>query len=499
MSEIFDSLSPLERKVIPFIDKSLEEIKKKTGLDETSVVRALKFLESKKIVTITVEKKNVIDIGVNGAYYKKNYLPERRLLIHIEKNQRCTIEEAQKRSGLSENEFKAALGALKRKALIEIKNGRLVIAGSQEEIVKKFPEEKLLEELPKDQSTLTPEEAFALEKLKERKEIIEIKEEKKIFIIPTELGKKVMHQEADPNLVEEVTPELIKEGAKKVRFRKYDIHAFVPKINGGRTHFVNEARNYARRIWLDMGFKEMEGPILDSSFWVFDALFTAQDHPVREMQDSFYIKGKEAELPSKELVHRVKKSHEEGVAGSTGWNYTWKEEEAKRLVMRTHTTSLSARTLATLKKQDLPAKFFSVEKAFRNETIDWSHGIEFYQTDGIVVGEGLTFIHLLGYLKEFYKKMGFDEVRFRPSFFPYTEPSVEIDVFHKEKGMWLELGGAGMFRPEVAEPLLGKPIPVLAWGQGLDRMIMDAYAIKDLREVYANNIAMLRTKKIGTL
>lgn len=499
MTELLDSLSPIERKVLPFIDKSLDEIKKKSGLDETSVVRALKFLENKKIVTVVVEKKHIVDIGVNGAYYKKNHLPERRLLIFIEKNTLCSIEDAQKRAGLSENEFKAALGALKRKMLIEIVNGKMRLTGSHEEISKKFLEEKLLEMLPKDQEALTPEEAFALERLKERKEIIEIREEKKLAFKPTDLGKSLMHQTSDSNLVEELTPELIRDSANDLRFRRYDIHAAVPKIQGGKTHFVNQAREFARQLWIEFGFKEMEGPLIDSSFWVFDALFTAQDHPVREMQDSFYIKGKEAELPAKELVHRVKKAHEEGIAGSVGWRYTWKEEEAKRLVMRTHTTSLSARTLATLKKEELPAKYFSIGKAFRNETIDWSHGIEFFQTEGIIVAENATFVHLLGYLKAFYKKMGFDEIRFRPSFFPYTEPSVEVDVFHKEKKIWLELGGAGIFRPEVTEPLLGKAMPVLAWGQGLDRMIMDAYGIKDLREVYANNLASLRSKRMGVL
>ncbi len=499
MNDIVDSLSPLERKILPYIRLPLHEIKKKTGLDEVSVIRGLKFLESKKILALSTDKKVLIDIGVNGAYYKKNHLPERRLVLFIEKNARCTLEEAQKKAGLSVNEFRAALGALKRKALLEITNGRLTLTGSKEELSKKFLEEKLLESLPREQTSLSPEEAFALDSLKERKDIVELKEEKTISIKPTPLGESLMHHSGTSDLLEELTPELIKEGIKNKRFRRYDIHAPVPRITGGKTHFVNRAREHARRIWLDMGFEEMEGPMVESSFWVFDALFTPQDHPVREMQDSFYIKRKETNLPSKEIVARVKKAHETGIAGSRGWNYTWKEEEAKRVVLRTHTTSLSARKLASLKKEDLPAKYFSIGKAFRNETIDWSHGIEFFQSEGIVVSEHATLRQLLGYLKEFYKKMGFEEIRFRPSFFPYTEPSVEIDAFHKEKNKWLELGGAGIFRPEVTEALLGTNVPVLAWGQGLDRMIMDAYKIKDLREVYANDVHALRAKELKNL
>jgi phenylalanyl-tRNA synthetase alpha chain len=151
--------------------------------------------------------------------------------------------------------------------------------------------------------------------------------------------------------------------------------------------------------------------------------------------------------------------------------------------------------LAKLKEKDLPAKFFALGKNFRNETVDWSHGFEFNQTEGIVIDENANFRHLLGYLKQFFSKMGYEKIRFRPAYFAYTEPSVEIDVFHPEKKVWLELGGAGMFRPEVTIPLLGKHIPVLAWGPGFDRILMDYYSIKDLRELYKNDITKLRQMK----
>ena len=212
------------------------------------------------------------------------------------------------------------------------------------------------------------------------------------------------------------------------------------------------------------------------------------------MQDTFFI-NKKIELPDKKIVKAIKESHEKGVAGSKGWNYSWNEEEAKKVVLRTHTTCLSSQTLSKLKNEDLPAKFFAIGKCFRNETVDWSHGFEFNQTEGIVVDSNANFRHLLGYLKQFFKKMGFEKIRFRPAYFPYTEPSVEIDAFHPEKKVWLELGGAGIFRPEVTIPLLGKHIPVLAWGPGFDRILMDYYKIKDLRELYKNNLTKLRKMK----
>jgi phenylalanyl-tRNA synthetase alpha chain len=269
----------------------------------------------------------------------------------------------------------------------------------------------------------------------------------------------------------------------------------VPAIHGGKKHFVNQSIEYAKKIWTDLGFKEMTGTKIQTSFWNFDALFQPQDHPARDMHDTFFISGISGKLPDKSIVSKVKKAHESGISGSKGWQYSWSPEEAKSLVLRTHTTCLSAQTISELTEKDLPAKFFAIGKNFRNETVDWSHGFEFYQTEGIVVDENVTLRHLLGYLKEFYKKMGFEKIRFTPAYFPYTEPSVEIAAYHPEKKIWLELGGAGIFRPEVTAPLLGKSIPVLAWGQGFDRIITDYYKIKDLREMYSNNLKSLREKE----
>jgi phenylalanyl-tRNA synthetase alpha chain len=267
----------------------------------------------------------------------------------------------------------------------------------------------------------------------------------------------------------------------------------VPSIYGGKRHFVNQARDYGKSIWLEMGFKEMKGCFVETGFWNFDALFTAQDHPVREMQDTFFIKDLKGNLPEKEIVNRIKKAHEGGIDGSQGWQQEWNEEAASKVLLRTHTTCLSARKLLEIgKKNEFPAKYFALGKCFRNETVDWSHGFEFNQSEGIVVDENANFRQLLGYLKQFYKKMGYDKIRIRPGYFAYTEPSLEIDAFHPIRKKWVELGGAGMFRPEVTIPMFGRHIPVLAWGPGFDRMIMEFYEIKDLREMYKNDITKLR-------
>ncbi len=495
IKKIIESLSPLERAIIPYLNSPVHKIIQSSGLDQTSVLRALQFLSNKGIIVLTKISRNIIELGTNGIYYKKHNLPERKLIILLEEKNHLLLEEAKKLSNLSDNEFKVSLGVLKSKALISLNNGKISLQGKKEELSKKTIEESLIEILPIEKEALKDEQLLALQNLQKRKDIIEIKQKFEVLFNLTELGKKVFKSPLESDLIESVTPEIIKTPGKK-KFRAYDIQARTPKIYGGKKHFVNQAIEYGKRIWLDLGFKEMQGRKIQTSFWNFDALFTAQDHPVREMQDTFFIKNISGKLPSPKLVSSVKKAHESGVSNSKGWQYSWKEEEAKSVVLRTHTTCLSAQTLSNLDlKKDIPAKFFSIGKTFRNETVDWSHGFEFYQTEGIVVDESVSFRDLLGYLKLFYEKMGFEKIRFAPAYFPYTEPSVEILVFHPEKKVWLELGGAGIFRPEMTIPLLGKPIPVLAWGQGFDRIITDYYKIKDLREMYQNDLTQLRKVK----
>lgn len=498
MLKLIESLSINEKKILPYLEeKKLIDICKKSNLDKVSVLRALEYLQNKKLVELSTVKKEIVDVGVNGALYKKKGLPERRLLLALDKKRIIPLNEIEKETGLSSDEFKASIGALKKKALIELKNGKIVLNASKEEITKKSLEELFLESLPLEYEKLTSEEMFSLKSLQKRKDIVLIEEEKKISIKVTKLGKEIMSsKEITKELIEQITPELLKKESnwKGKKFRRYDVSMNVPMIFGGKRHFVNQATDYAREIWSQMGFTEMKGNMVQGSFWNFDALFTAQDHPVREMQDTFFIDQK-IDLPDKKLVSKISLSHEKGVSGSKGWNYEWSEELSKRAVLRTHTTPLSARTISQLKEEDLPKKYFAVGKCFRNETIDWNHGFEFNQTEGIVVDENVNFRHLLGYLKQFAKKMGYEKIRFRPAYFPYTEPSLEGDVWDEERKEWVEMIAGGIFRPEVTYPLFGKAIPVLAWGPGFDRMIMKILEIKDLRELYKNDINQLRRMK----
>jgi phenylalanyl-tRNA synthetase alpha chain len=240
-----------------------------------------------------------------------------------------------------------------------------------------------------------------------------------------------------------------------------------------------------------MGFSEVASPHVESSFWNFDALFQPQDHPARDMQDTFYVaRPKTGILPDARLVDLVKATHENGGAsGSTGWDYSWNVELAKKMVLRTHTTAASVQQL--FKTPTAPAKYFCIGRVFRREAVDYKHLPVFTQVDGIIVEKDASLSHLIDILSEFYKRMGFKKIEIRPSFFPYTEPSLEIHVWLEHRKEWVEMGGAGVFRKEVTVPL-GCDAPVLAWGLGMERLAMINYNIDDLRKIYISNIKWLR-------
>ncbi len=263
-----------------------------------------------------------------------------------------------------------------------------------------------------------------------------------------------------------------------------DVNVPAKDAGMGKSHPVTKITRKMKRIMTELGFQEMEGELVESSFWNFDALFQPQDHPARELADTFYMKDEMPLPPDRQLVQRVKDAHE------TGWKYKWDPKEASRGVLRTHTTALSARYVAGIKDKK-PKKYFAIGRVFRNEATDYKHLAEFHQVEGIIVWEGARFTDLLGVLKEFYRKLGFEKIRFRPSFFPYTEPSLEIEVYFEKRKQWLELGGAGMFRPEVVEPLLGRGCTVLAWGLSLERPLMLLLELEDIRDLYRNDIDFL--------
>ncbi len=504
INTIIESLHPLEQKVLPYIDQcsTLSDLTQKSGLSEVEAMRALQWLENKGALKISTQVKEIIRLEPNGTQYLEQGLPEKRFLQSV-KDSPSSLDQISQNAGLSKEELNACIGLLRKKAAINFDQGLVSITDpGRAALDKEWLEESFLRKVqaePVTVESLSPEERFSYDIFLKRKGIIQPVIEKTKSYELTDLGHELAKAEIkEGETIDRLTPEMLKQGSwKDKKFRRYDVEINVPKITRGKRHFGNQANDYAKSVWIDMGFKEMEGPFVNTCFWNFDALFTAQDHPVREMQDTFYLKNPAiGKLPDDAVVDRVRSMHEHGGdLDSPGWQYKWSEDEAKKIILRTHTTVLSAKTLATLKKEDLPAKFFTLGRNYRNEAMDWSHLFEFNQTDGIVVDPNANFRHLLGYLKRFFAKLGYEKARFRPAYFPYTEPSVEIDVFHPVRKEWLELGGAGIFRPEVVQPLLGEVMPVLAWGPGFDRIQLEYYSINDIRDLYKNDIKQLRTMR----
>lgn len=289
-----------------------------------------------------------------------------------------------------------------------------------------------------------------------------------------------------------LTVEDIRSGAwQEITLKPYDVALPAAREYPVKVHPLRRILEQTRRAFLEMGFTEVVSPMVESAFWNFDALYQPQDHPARDMQDTFYMASPEsAPLPAAEVVERVRRTHEDGwETGSEGWGYRWNPDTARQLVLRTHTTAATVRALAA--HPEPPLKVFCVGWTYRNENIDFKHLPVFHQVDGIVIDDEANLATLFGTLKEFYRKMGFDRVKFKPAFYPYTEPSSDVVVYMEDRQQWIEMGGSGIFRPEVTRPL-GCHHRVLAWGLGMERLAMLRYGFSDLRELYQSGLDRLQ-------
>ncbi len=306
----------------------------------------------------------------------------------------------------------------------------------------------------------------------------------------TRAGRAVPESELTEDvLIGEITPELLQgDDWRTARFKPYDVDLEAPTPPGGRPHPMRSLIERIRSIFLEMGFSEVEGDFVQSAGWNMDALFTPQLHPARSMQDTFYL-DEPARIPiDDQSLDTWADVHEHGGdTGSRGWGGKFDREEAQRGLLRTHTTVNTVRHLH--ENPGVACRVFGIGRVFRQEAIDKSHLPEFHQIEGIIHEPTANLPMLVTTLKTFYAKMGYPDVRVRPAYFPYTEPSLEVEV--KWRGEWLELGGAGIFRPEVTEPL-GCEWPVCAWGMGLERLAMLVLGLDDIRELYQPDLARLR-------
>ncbi|MGD8545336.1 MAG: phenylalanine--tRNA ligase subunit alpha [Candidatus Bathyarchaeota archaeon] len=489
-----------ESKTLLTIEKlggkaSVQQISEEGNLSKSAIMRAALTLKDQELIEILERKQTTIELNDEGRFYAENGLPERRLINALKNlDGKAPIKKTVKKAGLQKQSVPIALGWLRRKkwATINTKTDELKLTKPEKE----FADEQLLELLNKKGKVLVEDLDTELQsefKVLKRRKLLKTHEETRRTIEITKNGWKTIEQGITvPNKVTQLTPELIISGKwREKEIARFDVTKPGPKIYPAKKHPVQQIIQRVKEIFVEMGFQEIRGPIVETAFWNFDALFQPQDHPAREMHDTFYLEyPKTGELPERNLVKKVADTHEDGwKTGSTGWQYSWSSEEAKKLILRTHTTATTIRYLAENKEP--PVKVFSVDRVYRNEKMDYQNISEFHQVEGIIMDREVTLRDLIGTLKEFYLRLGFNKIRFWPSYFPYTEPSAQSMVYIPKIEKWVELGGMGMFRPEVLIPL-GIKHPVLAWGLGLERLIMLKLNVKDMRFLYENDLGWIR-------
>jgi phenylalanyl-tRNA synthetase alpha chain len=360
--------------------------------------------------------------------------------------------------------------------------------------------DEVQEQLRKIQSTGASDNPKIVADFRKRKYVVE----EKIVTFKISKGPKFstefVKEETD------LTAEMLASGAwKTVQLKQYNFKAKGAPTTSGALHPLNKVRQEFREIFFEMGFEEMPtNRYVETGFWNFDALFVPQQHPARDLQDTFYIsdparadppradpeppgpgekttpapshkrsKSKEKTLNYKQYWDDVQAVHQDGKFGSIGYRYPWAEDESLRLVLRTHTTAISTYMLHKLALNPRPVRYFSIDRVFRNESVDQTHLAEFHQVEGVIADWGLTLGGLIGFMEVFFGKMGIKNLRFKPAYNPYTEPSMEIFSYHEGLKKWVEIGNSGMFRPEMLEPMgLPKDMRIYGWGLSLERPTM---------------------------
>ena len=493
-----NNLHLLERKLLQVMSKKneaeLEDLVSDSGLTVDQIRRSVEWLKEKNLIEVKMSEIKLISLGKEGQSAKQNGLPEKRLVENLKSGESVELSELPKKIDLNQDELSAALGYARSENWIKIfkKDNKVMISKKEDNPTSRI--EELLNKIsePTELTSFTSEEQEILRALVKRPDYILYEIVKKTRIKITKNGLEIANNIKEDNYIDVLTPKMLESGEwRNNTLRPLNVESPAPTIYSGKKHPVRIFIDEVREIFVSLGFQEVEGSIVQSSFWNFDALFTPQDHPAREIQDTFYIENEESSLKvDEQILKNVEEVHKNGAnTGSKGWRYNWNIEQARRMVMRTHTTCVSVRNLADNKPDE--ARVFSVGRVFRNEKVTFKNLVEFHQIEGIVVGKDVTLRDLMGLLTKFYKKLGFDQIKFWPSFFPYTEPSLQSMVYHKGLGKWIELGGMGIFRPEVTKPL-GVDNPVLAWGSGLERLVMLRYGIDDVRKLYENDLDWLR-------
>jgi len=459
LSQVFHEI---EKKIITSLKENPkqtpETLEKNTKLSPDQIRRGIEWLKLKDLAIVNESKTSIISLGKNGIESFQKGLPERQLL-NLLKDGSKKLSDLQKELGPI---FGPAIGLSRKNNWVETSSDQILLKNSPLEL----PGEKTLKQIGNNKLSKDIIDKNDLSELLKRPDFIieDVVKTKEISL--TDSAKSIKLVESSGAI---------------------DVEAKVPEVFAARTHPLKDTIDEIREIFVTLGFSEIYGNLTQSSFWNFDALFTPQDHPARELQDTFFLDGISAKkIATPEQIRNVSESHKKN------WRYHWDINEARKMVLRTHTTCVTIKHLAETKPDE--ARVFSLGRVFRNEKVSYKHLVEFNQIEGVVVGKDANLRNLMGIQREFYKRIGITKIKFWPTFFPYTEPSLQTMVYNERLGKWVELFGMGIFRPEVTKPL-GITKPVLAWGGGIERIAMLKYGIDDVREFYNNNLSWLRSAR----
>jgi phenylalanyl-tRNA synthetase alpha chain len=523
IEQLLFGLHPLERTVLAvFRDEPAawdHQLTQRTGLDDSRLSMAFGWLLSKEVLRVEQERvSKLVSLTDLGRRYATELIPEQRIVQALQAGTRLLIPDLRERLGLDQLEVSTAVGNLKQHGVARIGQGgvlELTGGGLPPQVAGEQGMTSLIGLLaasaaPVGEETLTGNYKIILEDFIDKKwktrGIIKHHEKVSKRFALTDAGRELVRRlpaEAAAGEVSQLTPEMLKDGSwKGKRFRKFHIDLKPPRIGAGRVHPYRQFLGEVQTRLVSMGFQEMRGPLVESEFWNMDALFMPQFHPARDIHDVYFARGlAPADDIDPSLLERVAVTHERGgppakragkikSSASTGWRYAFDRARARQMILRSQGTAVSARTLAGTPR--VPGKYFSITRCFRYDQVDATHAPDFFQIEGIVLDATITFRTLLGLLKLFAVELArADAIKFLPAYFPFTEPSVELHVRHPKLG-WMELGGAGLFRPEVTTPM-GVTVPVIAWGLGLDRMAMVAMGLHDIRDLFATDLEFLRT------
>lgn len=463
--------------------------------DQAHVAGAGLALAENGLVEIKSTKTTIWELGPEGAAAIENGLLEQRIWnwLTSQPDDARGMKDLQSSGITSKQETGIGVGLLKGLGCA-LEKGAFVLPESTDAVIVTLVARKSFLEQCENNSDEADLDDELLAHFRKRKGLIESTEGTTRTWTLTDLGRKLPDSELEERLqVVQITPELLQgEEWRDADFKSYDVGLDAPIPAGGRPHPMMALIERIRSIFLEMGFDEIDGDYVQTAGWNMDALFIPQDHPAREMQDTFYLTNPEKIDIENKFLNDWTKIHEHGSdTGSTGWGGSFSPDESQKGLLRTHTTVNTVRYLS--ETPDVPCRVFGIGRVFRKETIDRTHLPEFHQIEGIIMEPGASLPMLVTTLKTFYEKMGYPEVRVRPAYFPYTEPSLEVEV--KWRGQWLELGGAGIFRPEVTEPL-GCKWPVCAWGMGLERLAMLVLGLDDIRQLYISDLEWLRNQPL---